>query len=1242
MRKLLIGSAIAAVLSMGAVSTVEAQAKDGTVIMRRPLVSKTRSFDWTVQPWSECSNSCGNGTKTRQVQCVLNGQYVYPDQHCTSEKPAETEACTSFEGCDYKWEVKSDWTDVKGCGEVVETREMQCRRSDGTVVGREMCPTPVPDETRKVRDLDTCSYSWDEKPWSAYSSECSVAAVRTRDVVCRRSNGETADDSFCSKAGDKPVTSETAERDGQCGYSWKEKDWGAFDSSCSTTAKRTRDVVCLRSDGVEVAETMCAGAGQKPALTDVQPQYGSCSYSWKTGEFGDPAPACGETTATRTVECQRSNGDIVPDASCSSAGAKPSVTDKRVDYQTCTYGYVEGSWSAWSNTCGQGTHTRDVSCMSSDGRKVADGQCSGDKPATSESDYRTEGCTTSWKPGDWARVPGCGASKDVRALSCLRSDGQIVGDAQCATAPRPDTERAATDYQTCTYGWTNGEWGAWSSSCGQAGRHRDVWCQSSDGRRVEDASCSGGKPEMDQSAYQTSGCGYEWVGDPFSAPVPACGATVQNRVTWCKRSDGQRVMDVYCQQAGLPQPSNTQPATDYSTCSYSWQAGDWSAPSTTCGTATQTRDVWCLRSDGTRVSPTLENQVCGGNRPASSQQTLQTSSCSYAAVNPSAWSGWDNACSASAKRTRTFQCQRGDGVIVADGECTSRGVSLVGTETGANYTNACPGYFVTGAWSDYSSHCSTSATRTRDVNCYRAGDNVFAGDQYCIDRGVAVPTRSETGQVLDQCGYNWQTGAFGAPAAACGATTQSRSVWCQRTDGAVVGDGSCNAGTRPSATQGATDYSACSYSWAEGAWRTTSSTCGSTTQTHDVWCRRADGATVADGYCGGGRPANDRSYTDYSACSYVWTPGAYSTPSACGATTATRPVPCIRQDGAQVSDAYCGGGQPATTTSTTDYSACGYNWKTGAFGAPAPACGATTQSRDVWCERTDGARVADGACGGGRPSNTQGASDYQTCGYSAYQIVGYSDWSSHCGSATRTQYYNCLRADGTIVADAECTNRGVALTNTSGAQGVYDQCGYSAYQIVNYGPWSSTCSDAPTRTQYYNCRRSDGTVVADAECTNRGVGLTNTATGGAIYDSCTYTTNWTGYGACPAGANQKQYRSVASCTRNQTGASVDLSYCGGQRSEGIACYYNPGGSAAGTVLGTYAFSTCSQQYDYPSQGTSPSVSSSAGSSCRTGVATYAQQCTNGGNFATNGSCSPKPWVSNPRGPTGYPCDIVCR
>jgi hypothetical protein len=433
-------------------------------------------------------------------------------------------------------------------------------------------------------------------------------------------------------------------------------------------------------------------------------------------------------------------------------------------------------------------------------------------------------------------------------------------------------------------------------------------------------------------------------------------------------------------------------------------------------------------------------------------------------------------------------------------------VSLSGT--GASYS------WVSGAFVTPAACGATTATRT--VSCQR-NDGATVADGFCSG---AKPATTQAATDYGTCSYNFQYSGWNTPAA-CGATTQTRTATCLRSDGTTVPNASCGT---PVLSQGATDYSTCTYAFQYSGWNTPAG-CGAVTQTRTATCQRSDGTTVADTYCG--TPVTSQAGTSTASCTYAWQTSGYSTPAACGATTATRSVWCQRSDGATVADGSCGGGKPAATTGTTDYSACSYSWQTSGWSNPS-GCGAVTQTRTVWCQRSDGTTVADGSCGGGKPATSQGSTNYGSCTYS----FQYGSWSnpSGCGNVTQTRTATCKRSDGATVADANC---GTPVTSQGSTN--YSSCTYSS----EYGAWStpSGCGTV-TQTRTASCRRSDGTYVANSNC-----GAQTTSQSTTDYRSCTYSANIGGWGTCSNSCGSGTQSRSVSCQRSD-GATVANSNCG--------------------------------------------------------------------------------------------------
>ena len=462
-------------LQLAVAAPVLAQSGTGSSPMFRvPLADTAPEPVAAVWLWEKqvgtCSTTCGTGTRTVSYACqnasVFNtatGNYGAPESPtmCLASagvQPAGyTESCTVMSGCAFDWvkpavqmtpvALSGNPVGRMGCGQVNEAFDPYCRRNDGSVLAKSdyaFCKNDRPDYDQvaagdpdalgynrlviQTGQCTTIDHQWIAGNWSNWSSDCSTTSTRTRPVSCQRTfDGSLQPDAACA-SGTRPTSTEVSARYGSCNYAWNTSAWGNWDSLCSNAATRTRTSVCARSNGDIVPDNECTSRGvAKPSLTEISPQYASCTYSYAAGNWSGWSSDC-NTNATRTrgLTCYRSNGDAVPEAECISRGiTRPATSETSARYGTCGYSWNVGSWSGYSSTCSTAaTRTRAVSCLRSNGDVLADSECItrvGAKPATSETSTQLGSCSYSavnWT--GWSWNSNCSSSAvRTRTAQCL-------------------------------------------------------------------------------------------------------------------------------------------------------------------------------------------------------------------------------------------------------------------------------------------------------------------------------------------------------------------------------------------------------------------------------------------------------------------------------------------------------------------------------------------------------------------------------------------------------------------------------------------------------------------------------------------------------------------------------------------------------------------------------------------------------------------------------------------------------
>ncbi|XP_059158186.1 A disintegrin and metalloproteinase with thrombospondin motifs 6-like [Physella acuta] len=162
---------------------------------------------WSWGPWSECSQSCGEGHRSRQVVCLQlvgdNDQIVLDDTECTETKPPSESECHMAE-CPPEWHT-FEWTEcVPSCGPGEKTRRVFCMPSDAsTYLEDRRCKIEdKPPQKMACSNRDCPPPQWRKGEWSQCSVTCGEG-TQVRLVQCQSFTSETCDPKIEPKASQK-------------------------------------------------------------------------------------------------------------------------------------------------------------------------------------------------------------------------------------------------------------------------------------------------------------------------------------------------------------------------------------------------------------------------------------------------------------------------------------------------------------------------------------------------------------------------------------------------------------------------------------------------------------------------------------------------------------------------------------------------------------------------------------------------------------------------------------------------------------------------------------------------------------------------------------------------------------------------------------------------------------------------------------------------------------------------------
>ncbi|KAJ8272288.1 hypothetical protein COCON_G00111470 [Conger conger] len=329
---------------------------------------RQREHNWKLVGMTDCSSTCGRGTKYTVFRCVHRVTHEEAtDSLCDSAtRPNPQEEPCNMHPCPAYWDI-GEWSECsKTCGLGMQHRQVLCRQvyANRTLnVQTSRCRHLERPETTSTCQLKICSEWQIHTDWTPCSVPCGVGQ-KSREVRCVSNVGDAVSDEECNMKL-RPNDVENCDM-GPCAKSWFFTEWGNQCSVECGLGVRTRSVLCLNN---HISSLPLEGCGpERPQETQVC-NSGPCDtrIEWFTGEWSQCSAECGAGTQQREVVClMKSDGgfSVLPPYECSSLN-RP-LSQQTCLLKPCGAKWYHTDWSACSKTCEGGFRVREVRCLSDD------------------------------------------------------------------------------------------------------------------------------------------------------------------------------------------------------------------------------------------------------------------------------------------------------------------------------------------------------------------------------------------------------------------------------------------------------------------------------------------------------------------------------------------------------------------------------------------------------------------------------------------------------------------------------------------------------------------------------------------------------------------------------------------------------------------------------------------------------------------------------------------------------------